>query len=157
MRLWHYKLIDVLPTQYILGQWREVLAISGTIKLNGKLNHATVNRANDYSIEHLIVYADLVIKSFSKREFTIGTNALQKLKDDIGYSEDVKYNIDNDTGIITLENGEILFENFHNDRYLTQNVIMFQEKYDVDMISKEDWLKMLELNNNFNELYKVGE
>ena len=27
MRLWHYKLIEVLPQQMLVSQWREVIAI----------------------------------------------------------------------------------------------------------------------------------
>ena len=39
MRLWHTKLIKVLPKMHLQAQWRELSAIAGAIEKNGTPNH----------------------------------------------------------------------------------------------------------------------
>ena len=43
MRLWHKDLIDVLPNQQLVAQWRELSAIAGAIQKHGTPNHLLVN------------------------------------------------------------------------------------------------------------------
>ena len=162
MRLWPYQMLDVLPRMQMLSQWRECLAVGGMLGAEN-LNHATVNRVKDYPIEHFMVYCDLVREEFANRGWTIGTNTLEKLKNDIGYEE----NLDNKNytivhSLIDTKNGspipEIsviyndekdttknykLFYNFHNERYLKQCLYSFQEKYDCGMLTDDEWNKIV--------------
>lgn len=145
MRVWPYQMLSVLPSRHLLSQWRECLAISGCIAGAG-LNHATVNRIKEYPLEHFAAYCDLVRKEFAARNYTIGTNTIEKLDNDINYSNLV-YEVEEIPTVnlnILLINGQPLFENFHNERYLRQCFYMFQEKYDCDMLYEEEWKKIME-------------
>lgn len=142
MRLWPYQMLDVLPVRQLVSQWRECLAVAGTIKLNGTLNHSTVNRVMEYHITHLAFYCDLVRKEFARREFTIGTNTIEKLNNDINY-ENLSYEIkefENPHGYIEyLINGEALFGNYHSERSIKQCLYSFQERIDCDAIDEDQW------------------
>lgn len=69
MRLWHIDLIPYLPRQQLLGQWRELHAIIGTINKHGKVNHSTVNYVNDHPIYYLTAYAKTVHAVMKKRGY----------------------------------------------------------------------------------------
>lgn len=143
MRLWPYQMLDVLPSPHMLSQWRECCGVSGIIKNNN--SHYIVDRVKNYSIEHFVVYCMLVKEEFQKREYRIGTNAIETLDNNINFSEISKHinftRLEN--GLIEVElqnkNHEILFSNWHNERYLIQCLHYFQEKYDCNGISKEQW------------------
>lgn len=166
MRLWPYQMLDVLPYRHLLSQWRECLAVAGTLKSKGELSHSTINRILDYPIEHFFVYCDLVRIEFARREWTIGENTLEKLKNDINYHcEDLSLipNIDSEysTGLYSVFNNEgqnegrynkivelkdgsrnILFNDFHNDRYIKQCYYKLQEFYDTSALTEEIWNKI---------------
>lgn len=144
MRLWHYRLIPTLSRQNLLGQWRECLAITGAISKHGEVNHATVNRLNDYPIEDLEVYTELVKREMNRRGYNTTEKSRQKLINDIKYdwNQPVQYT-KNELGDVYLANGRELFFGFHNKRYLWQNLYMMQEKADTDQLSQEEWQKML--------------
>lgn len=57
MRLWHCKLIKVLPQAHLVAQWRELSAIAGAIEKNGTPNHVLVNFVLDYDYDNFISYA----------------------------------------------------------------------------------------------------
>ena len=148
MRTWPYQILSAIPNQYILGQWRECLAISGMIaksnnilKMDG-INHATINRIKDYPLNHFIVYCNEVKNEMINRGFTIGTNTIEKLNNDIDFEKNLQnlilnHNYVENTLFQIIINNEILFENFHNERYIKQCYYMFQEKYDCKMLNKE--------------------
>lgn len=69
MRLWHIDLIKDLPRQQLLGQWREIHAIIGTINKHGKVNHSVVNYVNDNSIDCLYAYALEVDRELIERGY----------------------------------------------------------------------------------------
>lgn len=167
MRTWPYQMLDSLPYRQLLSQWRECLAISGMIYGDGNkisldnINHATINRLKDYPLDHFIVYCDLVRKEFIRREWTIGTNTIEKLNNEINFENrliELQSKINNKSvtngfikkSTIYIDN-QPLFENFHNERYIRQCLYSFQEKYDVGMINKEEWEK---LRNKFFYLLK---
>ncbi|MBS9337054.1 pyrimidine dimer DNA glycosylase/endonuclease V [Fructobacillus parabroussonetiae] len=145
MRLWHYQLIESLSRQHLLGQWRECLAITGAIAKHGAVNHATVNRLNDFAMAHLIVYIELVRAEMTKRGYRTSEKSRQKLVQDIGYDwqQPLTYHKDK-LGKVILPNGEGLFASFHNERYLMQNLYMMQEKADTGQIEQEVWQKMID-------------
>ncbi|MBS9335340.1 pyrimidine dimer DNA glycosylase/endonuclease V [Fructobacillus sp. M1-13] len=145
MRLWHYRLIKTLSRQHLLGQWRECLAITGAIKKHGAVNHATVNRLNDYPREDLEVYIQLVKEEMGRRGYKTSEKSHQKLIDDIGYdwTQPAAYRT-NEEGDVLLSDGCELFSGFHDKRYLLQNLYMMQEKADTDQIEAETWQKMVD-------------
>lgn len=111
------------------------------------INHATINRIKDYSIERFAAYCDLVRKEFKNREYTIRTNTIEKLNNNINYENldyELKLNEEKSKdGIEYYEvNGILLFKDFHNERYIRQCFYSFQEKFDCNMISEEEWSKI---------------
>lgn len=68
MRLWHYKLLDKLPRQQLLGQNRECCALRG----NGwGKKHATVDYVFRYSPHKLYVYHTLVMAEMARRGYKV--------------------------------------------------------------------------------------
>ncbi|ASC02619.1 TIGR02328 family protein [Fusobacterium nucleatum] len=68
MRLWHEKLIHLLPKNQLLGQHRECCALRG----NGwKKKHKTVDYVFTYSPYHLFIYHLLVMKEMEKRGYNV--------------------------------------------------------------------------------------
>lgn len=66
MRLWHQKLIPLLPRQQLLGQHRECCALRG--KGWGK-KHATVDYVFKYATERLVAYHFLVMEEMKRRGY----------------------------------------------------------------------------------------
>lgn len=68
MRLWHYKLLPLLPRQQLLGQHRECCALRG----NGwDKKHSTVQYALNAPYEHLVCFHFQVITEMEKRGYTV--------------------------------------------------------------------------------------
>ena len=78
MRLWHKDLIQVLPRQQLLSQWRECCAIAKSIAEKGTPNHIIVNKIMDYPIEHFIAYTTLVKQEMQKRGYKCDTSRFTK-------------------------------------------------------------------------------
>lgn len=66
MRLWHYKLISVLPRTQLLAQWRELNSI-----FKKQDNHILINYIYDYPKSTLKTYTDMVIKEIEHRGYVI--------------------------------------------------------------------------------------
>lgn len=66
MRLWHYRLLPLLPRQQLLGQHRECCALRG--KGWGK-KHATVNYVFEHSPLLLCQYHFQVIEEMERRGY----------------------------------------------------------------------------------------
>ena len=66
MRLWHKDLIEVLPRQQLLGQWRELNSI---YKKQDK--HILINFIYDYDFGHLLGYTNMVIVEMENRGYKI--------------------------------------------------------------------------------------
>lgn len=124
MRLWHKDLIDVLPRQQLLSQWRECCCIARNIAVNGTPNHILVNPILDYPIEHFYLYASIIGEEMEHRgykcDFSKFTRWIQIDKCNVKYKD--------------------LFSGWHNDRYLSQCVYNLQEKYDRGGISYSEWM-----------------
>ncbi len=68
MRLWHEKIIHLLPANQLLGQHRECCALRG----NGwKKKHKTVDYVFAYSPYHLFMYHSLVMDEMEKRGYKV--------------------------------------------------------------------------------------
>ena len=133
MRLWHKDLIEVLPREQLIAQWRELSAIAGNINEKGTPNHILVNKVMDYEFWHFTSYAYHVRAEMTKR----GYKTMEKVWNKI-CSVDEGY-----TG--TILPIDYLYCNWHNDRYFEQCYCNLQEKYDCGGIREEDWNKIQSL------------
>ena len=79
MRLWHTKLIKVLPKMHLQAQWRELSAIAGAIEKNGTPNHVLVNFVLDYDYDNLISYAYYLRQEMSNRNIRTMNSVWEKI------------------------------------------------------------------------------
>jgi len=68
MRLWHQKLIPVLPRQQLLGQHRECCALRGN---SWDKKHAIVDYVFTHSPEKLFRYHELVMQEMEDRGYRV--------------------------------------------------------------------------------------
>ena len=121
MRLWHKDLIEVLPRQQLLGQWRELNSI---FKLQNR--HILIDFVYVYPKEDLLTYSTMIILEFNKRR----------------YKYDL-VNFNNYFGKQTVSDlVEEPFKGKFTDRYLKQCLYNLQEKYDCGGISRKEWQKI---------------
>ena len=131
MRLWHYKLIPVLPKKMLVSQWRECIAIKRQWEKNGITNSLRlVTYIKDYDKRYFMWYVNQVTNELITRDIKYNIKHYLELKDFCN----------------THDNHWLLNYNYneHNDRYLTQCYYNLQEKYDRGIISKEEWQKIHE-------------
>lgn len=138
MRLWHKDLINVLPRQQLLAQWRECCCIARNIAVNGTPNHILVNKVMDYPISHFYYYAKLVAREMESRGYNVDFSKFTKHFDDMPQIE-----------YVTLKK---LFREWHNNRYYNQCFYNLQEKYDCGGITEEEWDIVLHDFNIFESL-----
>lgn len=129
MRLWHYKLIPVLPNAMLVSQWRECIAIKRQWE-KGTLRHRLVSYVMNYDGEHFIRYVLRVADEMKKRNIKCQEIYIDEIfnfcwkgkiiQDWLNYKE-------------------------HNDRYLKQCYYNLQEKADRGIITKEEWQKIEDL------------
>lgn len=123
MRLWHIDLIEVLPRQQLIAQWRECCCIARNIAENGTPNHLLVNKILNYDISDFYSYSILVSNEMKNRGYLVNRNRFEK------YIKCDRF---------TLRP----FEGWHNKRYLLQCYYNLQEKYDCAGITKQEWDKI---------------
>ena len=131
MRLWHKDLILVLPRQQLISQWRECCAIAARLSNEGTPNHILVNKITRYPISHFISYTNLVLTELKRRGYIIHNITYEMFTTNLNNSIDY-FNNDNVTC------GSI-FDDWHNDRYLTQCYYNLQEKFDCGGILYSEW------------------
>lgn len=123
MRLWHYKLIPVLPNAMLVSQWRECIAIKRQWE-KGTLKHRLVNYVMDYKKSYLSTYTNKVRIEMEQRTIKYQYKYMTEIKD---FSDDWY---------------AMSFYEEHNDRYLKQCLYNLQEKADRGIITKEEWQKI---------------
>ena len=124
MRLWHKDLIEVLPRQQLLGQWRELNSI---YKKQDK--HILINFVYDYPKQDLYLYSMEIISEFFDRNYKINFDNFDDYFSDLPYKP-------------IATNKDIIFKGKMNERYLKQCLYNLQEKYDCGGISQEEWQKI---------------
>lgn len=147
MRLWHYQLIQVLPRQQLLGQWRECCLIVKSIIDKGTPNHLLVNPVMDYPIDHLFVYAQKVWDEMNRRgyhaDWSRFGNVISVIQESFCIVEDRE-----------------LFNGWHNNRYLWQCYLNLEEKHDRGGIGNEEWSRIESFwkrrRNSFYEATMAG-
>ena len=124
MRLWHWKLIPVLPRQQLLGQWMELCLIAKNISEKGTPNHILVNEIMNYPLDHLVQYQYIVWKEMKNR----------------GYNpDDQKFFQWIPNRPYAYISQDRLFKDWHNDRYFNQCVMNLEEKFDRGGIPLDEW------------------
>lgn len=135
MRLWHKDLIEVLPRQQLLGQWRELNSI---YKKQDK--HILINFIYDYDITDIIWYSTLVYDEMIKRGYKCDDKNFKK-----------RYNMTIETAKCVPIPCDDIFKSKMNERYLKQCLYNLQEKYDCGGITQEEWQK---IEDKFGEYLK---
>lgn len=130
MRLWHYKLIPVLPNAMLVSQWRECIAIKRQWE-KGTLKHRLVSYVMDYNKAPFYQYVAEVRAEMHKRNIKYNDKYFQEI---IKFTFNDLYN--------TLD---MPYYPEHNNRYLKQCYYNLQEKYDRGIITKEEWQKIEDL------------
>lgn len=141
MRLWHYKLIPVLPRQQLLGQWRECCAIAKLIVTDKTPNHALVNKVTLYPAWMFMSYIFMVQSEMERRGFHIYPPSLFSINDNTMLAEEEGYFADDDL----YSYNDFAFDPFpewHNDRYLLQCYFNLEEKYDCGGMTEDEWQKI---------------
>ena len=126
MRLWHYKLIPVLPNAMLVSQWRECIAIKRQWE-KGTLKHRLVSYVMDYDKTYFLAYVDLVRGEMCKRNIKYQDKYFHEIVEFCNY----------DIGIMAYSE--------HNDRYLKQCYYNLQEKADRGIVTQEEWKKIEDL------------
>ena len=126
MRLWHYKLIPVLPDKMLVAQWREIIAIKRQWE-KGTLKHRLVSYVMNYDKTIFVEYVGRVYNECLKRNI--------KIRDKYWFEFlkfcDINYD---------FEKKNIYPE--HNDRYLRECLYNLEEKATRGIINKEEWQKI---------------
>ena len=135
MRLWHKQLIDVLPREQLVAQWRELSAIAGNILKKGTPNHILVNQIMDYSFDHFLTYALFVRGTMTER----GYRTMDKVWDKIAsVKSDYKENL------FQLQIFDTIYSDWMNEDYFRICYYNLKEKWLRGGIKDEDWNKIEE-------------
>ena len=129
MRLWHKNLIEALPREQLVAQWRELSAIAGNINTKGTPNHILVNKVMNYPMSHFISYAHYIREEMTRRGYRTMNSVWEKI---------IKV-ANGDYNILPLEE---LFSEWHNDTYWIICYYNLKEKWMCGGIKDEDWNKI---------------
>ena len=121
MRLFHKDLIEVLPRQQLLGQWRELNSI---FKLQNR--HILIDFVYDYPKSHLYTYSYMVAYEMKKRGYKVNYDNFNKY-----FPKDINF-----------ANEEYCFKEKMNDEYLKICYYNLLEKYRCGGINQEEWQKI---------------
>ena len=92
MRLWHYKLIPVLPKEMLVSQWRECIAIKRQWE-KGTLKHRLVSYIMNYEPECFISYVYLVTLEMCKRNIKYLSKYYEEIESMATYGRLTIFNI----------------------------------------------------------------
>lgn len=154
MRLWHISMIAHLPSQQLVGQWREIHAVKGAIDKNGTPNHPLVNKVLDYPIKDFKEYSLIVYNAMVSRGYGPNQN---KLLDILNWESDKFAPSPEPTTYPEFISNQTPFHDWHNDRYFIQCFCNLQEKYDCGMIPHKEWVEFLKVfHSKGGELNEVA-
>ena len=143
MRLWHTSLISVLPKEQLVGTWRELSAIAGSIKEKGTPNHILVNFVMNYPMNHFISYAYYVREEMNKRGYRTMESVWKKITSLVD---------NNDYNILPIN------EVYYAKMDYVYFVICFYnllEKYMCGSIPDEDFHKIVDIKDKKEEYYNA--
>lgn len=125
IRLWHYKLLKVLPDKFIVAQWRECIAIKKQWE-KGILKHRLVSYVMEHDRSFFFRYVENVRDEMCDRCINFQNKY---------FIEIMEFCENNDNKVYDLYPE-------HNNRYLKQCYYNLQEKYDRGIISEEEWKRI---------------
>lgn len=131
MRLWHTKLIEVLPREQLIECWRELSVIAGAIQKNGTPNHVLVNFVLDYDYNHFISYAYYIREEMTKRGYHTMNNVWMKI-----------LALKPDWTLLPIYN---IYPEIMDNTYLTICYYNLKEKWLRGGITFHDWQKIEDL------------
>ena len=137
MRLWHTALIEALPREHLVAQWRELSAIAGKIQTSGTPNHVLVNFVMDYDFNHFISYAYYIRQEMTKRKYRTMNSVWDKI---VALKPDW-----------TLLPPAEVYESKMSDFYLTVCYYNLYEKYDCGMFDNFDEIEKIYRRIIYNE------
>lgn len=155
MRLWHKDLIEVLPRQQLLAQWRECCCIAHNIAIDGTPNHILVNKVLKYPSTDFMSYCGNVVGEIQSRGYKVSVRSQDSLMMSMAHA--AKYfNNGTDTDILVTHKPSDIFNDWHTDRYFWQCYFNLQEKYDCGGITEEEWGKIYRyaVHVKFGEIVK---
>ena len=126
MRLWHTKLISVLPREQLVSTWRELSAIAGNIQKKGTPKHILVNFVLDYDFNHFISYAADLRKEMTSRGYRTANTVWDKI-----------VNLKPDWVEIPFED---IYKEKMNDEYLKICYYNLYEKHLCGGIKSTEWM-----------------
>lgn len=128
MRLWHYKLIPVLPKEMLVSQWRECIAIKRQWE-KGTLKHRLVSYVKDEPKGLFYKYVCYVCCELENRNIKYQDKYLNEISE------------------FTKGCGcpDLMQYKEHNDRYFAQCYYNLEEKHDRGIINDNEWQPIEEL------------
>ena len=141
IRMWHKSLVDVLPREQLVAQWREASSIAGNILKKGTPNHILVNRIIDYPFDHFITYVAAVRKEMTRRGYRTMDKVWEKI-----------ISITDSYNILSIDE---VFNEWMDDEYFIICYYNLKEKWICGGIRDEDWKKIKEKREELgiDELY----
>lgn len=139
MRLWDFRLLDVLPRQQLLAQWRELNSI-----FKKQDNHILINFVYEYPKEDLMAYTILIIEEFNKRGYKI-----KKTDNMHNYFKNI-----NVPYLLFKQQNKSIFKDKMDERYLRQCIYNLEEKAMCGGINKEEWKKIYDKFGDKFDLWK---
>lgn len=133
MRLWHKDLIPYLPKKQLIAQWRECCAICSNWANKGTPNHILVNKVMNYPTVHFMEYTRLVVSEMTNRGYILSLKSTDKFINNFNKIGNA------DETIIGGTVESVIFNDWHNERYLKQCLMNLQEKYDCGGIPEDEW------------------
>lgn len=124
MRLWSYQILDVLPQEQLISQWRECVAIKRQWE-KGTLKHRLVSYVMKWQPSAFYYYTEKVINEMNKRNIKYQQKFLDEIYNFCMVKGNAKFNYPE-----------------HNDRYLRQCLYNLEEKATRGIINKEEWQKI---------------
>lgn len=131
MRLWHPSLINILPREQLVAQWRELSAIAGAIQNKGTPNHLLVNFVMDYDFDHFISYAYYIREEMTKRGYRTMNSVWEKI-----------ISLKPDYTILPLKE---VYARKMDYNYFYICWYNLYEKYLCGGIKEEDWMKIRDI------------
>ena len=153
MRLWHYKLIHILPRAQLIGQWRECCAVAQVWANEHDIRHPLVRPVLNYPPEELLLYSRLVADEMEYRGYHLQEYSVANLKDNIFKCRDMSRDPDLRQAIDDIWNGydwnerlaeDILFYHWHNETYLRICYWNLLEKYLCGCVPDDEWARFEE-------------
>lgn len=123
MRLWHQKLIPLLPRQQLLGQHREYCALRGA---GWGRSHSTVNYVFNHSPNKLVAYHNLIMNEMVTRGYN--PDPIWRDAEWRGKKLGKHKNWSDKNKVLDIIKNSAMIYSEHNKEYLTECLINLKEK-----------------------------